>query len=57
MNDLPSFESHRRRLTGLAYRFLGSRSEAEDVVQDAYLRWHGADRDWWRMRAAISIGW
>lgn len=45
MNDLSSFESHRRRLTGLAYRFLGSRSEAEDVVQDAYLRWHGADRD------------
>ena len=38
------FESHRRALTGLAYRMLGSRAEAEDVVQDAYLRWHGADR-------------
>lgn len=45
MDDLSSFESHRRRLTGLAYRFLGSRSEAEDVVQDAFLRWHGAERD------------
>jgi len=39
-----SFESHRRALTGLAYRMLGSRAEAEDVVQDAYLRWHDADR-------------
>ena len=29
---------HRRRLLGLAYRMLGSRSDAEDVVQDAYLR-------------------
>ncbi len=39
-----SFESHRRALTGLAYRMLGSRAEAEDVVQDAYLRWHAVDR-------------
>jgi RNA polymerase sigma-70 factor, ECF subfamily len=38
------FEAHRRALTGLAYRMLGSRAEAEDVVQDAYLRWHTADR-------------
>ena len=29
---------YRRRLLGLAYRMLGSRSDAEDVVQDAYLR-------------------
>jgi len=35
------FEAHRHRLVGLAYRMLGSRAEAEDVVQDAYLRWHG----------------
>jgi RNA polymerase sigma-70 factor, ECF subfamily len=40
-----SFEPHRRRLLGLAYRMLGSVSEAEDTVQDAYLRWHAADRD------------
>jgi len=39
-----SFEPHRRRLRGLAYRMLGSMSEAEDVVQESYLRWHGADR-------------
>jgi RNA polymerase sigma-70 factor, ECF subfamily len=37
------FEAHRRALMGLAYRMLGSRAEAEDVVQDAYLRWHGID--------------
>jgi RNA polymerase sigma-70 factor (ECF subfamily) len=40
-----TFEPHRRRLTGLAYRMLGSLSEAEDIVQDAYLRWHAAERD------------
>jgi RNA polymerase sigma-70 factor (ECF subfamily) len=39
-----SFEPHRRFLVGLAYRMLGSVAEAEDVAQDAYLRWHGADR-------------
>ena len=43
-HDVQSFESNRRALTGLAYRMLGSRAEAEDVVQDAYLRWHRADR-------------
>lgn len=32
-------ELHRRHLSGLAYRMLGSISEAEDVVQDAFLRW------------------
>jgi RNA polymerase sigma-70 factor (ECF subfamily) len=42
--DVAAFETHRRALTGLAYRMLGSRVEAEDVVQDAYLRWHAADR-------------
>jgi RNA polymerase sigma-70 factor, ECF subfamily len=42
--DVASFETHRRALTGLAYRMLGSRAEAEDIVQDAYLRWHTADR-------------
>ncbi|MGW7529343.1 RNA polymerase sigma-70 factor [Streptomyces sp. NPDC054783] len=38
------FESHRPRLFGLAYRLLGSAHEAEDAVQDAYLRFRGADR-------------
>ena len=39
-----SFEPHRRRLLGLAYRMLGSMAEAEDAVQEAYLRWHDTDR-------------
>jgi RNA polymerase sigma-70 factor, ECF subfamily len=39
-----SFEPQRRRLLGLAYRMLGSMAEAEDAVQEAYLRWHNADR-------------
>lgn len=37
------FDQWRRYLTGVAYRMLGSVTEAEDVVQDAYLRWHHAD--------------
>ena len=39
------FASRRRRLQRIAYRMLGSVAEAEDVVQDAYLRWHNADRE------------
>jgi RNA polymerase sigma-70 factor (ECF subfamily) len=37
------FEAQRPRLFGLAYRLLGSASDAEDVVQDAFLRWSGSD--------------
>jgi RNA polymerase sigma-70 factor (ECF subfamily) len=38
------FEAHRPRLVRLAYRMLGSRAEAEDVVQNAWLRWQGTDQ-------------
>jgi RNA polymerase sigma-70 factor (ECF subfamily) len=38
-----SFRAHRSRLYGIAYRMLGTRADAEDVVQDAYLRWHEVD--------------
>lgn len=38
------FETYRPRLFGLAYRMLGSAADAEDVVQDAYLRFSGAGR-------------
>jgi RNA polymerase sigma-70 factor (ECF subfamily) len=38
------FEDQRGVLLGLAYRLLGSMWDAEDVVQDAYLRWTRADR-------------
>jgi RNA polymerase sigma-70 factor, ECF subfamily len=42
--DAASFQSVRPRLFGIAYRVLGSASEADDVVQDAWIRWHGTDR-------------
>lgn len=37
------FTRLRPRLLGVAYRMLGSLAEAEDVVQDVWLRWHGTD--------------
>jgi RNA polymerase sigma-70 factor (ECF subfamily) len=39
-----TFQAHRRRLVGLAYRLLGRMSEAQDVVQDAFVRWLSAER-------------
>jgi len=39
-----TFEAERKRLTGVAYRMLGRWSEAEDAVQDTYLRWQAADQ-------------
>lgn len=45
LNAAASFEPHRRRLLGLAYRMLGSMADAEDTVQEAYLRWHATDRE------------
>jgi RNA polymerase sigma-70 factor, ECF subfamily len=38
------FEEHRNLLVGSAYRMLGSVADAEDLVQDAWLRWSAADR-------------
>ena len=39
------FQAQRRRLHGIAYRMLGSTAEAEDVLQDAWLRWNESDTD------------
>ncbi len=40
---LATFAALRPRLFSIAYRMLGTRADADDVVQDAWLRWHGAD--------------
>ncbi len=40
------FEASRPRLASIAYRLLGSAADAEDTVQDAFLRWQAADRDY-----------
>jgi RNA polymerase sigma factor (sigma-70 family) len=40
-----SFQAVRQRLFGIAYRVVGSADEADDVVQDAWMRWQGADRN------------
>lgn len=56
------FQTHRERLFALAYRLLGSRSDAEDVLQDAWLRWQGADRadvrdpEAWLVATATRLG-
>ncbi|MFF8437969.1 RNA polymerase sigma-70 factor [Streptomyces bacillaris] len=39
------FEEHRPVLAGVAYRMLGRITDAEDVVQEAWLRWSSADRE------------
>ncbi|MEL1264169.1 RNA polymerase sigma-70 factor [Pseudoxanthomonas putridarboris] len=62
MNEENTFETHRPRLFGLSYRLLGSRSDAEDVVQDAWLRWQQADHasirdpEAWLVTAATRLG-
>jgi RNA polymerase sigma-70 factor (ECF subfamily) len=56
-----AFEAERPRLVRLAYRMLGSMSEAEDVAQDTWLRWQGADTGEiadpaaWLVRAATRL--
>jgi RNA polymerase sigma-70 factor, ECF subfamily len=58
--DVEAFEAQRPRLTRLAYRMLGSVAEAEDAVQDAWLRWTRAgeavaDPAAWLMRVTSRI--
>jgi RNA polymerase sigma-70 factor (ECF subfamily) len=44
-DDVDRFERSRPRLEAIAYRLLGSSAEAQDIVQEAFLRWHAADVD------------
>ncbi len=50
---LRTFEHECRRLFGIAYRILGNAADAEDVVQDAWMRWQACDRDAVREPAAF----
>jgi len=44
-DDTRILEGARPKLLGLAYRILGSRADAEDAVQDTFLKWQKADKD------------
>jgi RNA polymerase sigma-70 factor (ECF subfamily) len=54
-DGLSAFLSTRTRLFGIAYRMLGSAAEAEDVVQDVWLRWQTTDRSMVRDAAAFLV--
>ncbi|MCR2807437.1 RNA polymerase sigma-70 factor [Paenibacillus soyae] len=44
MNTNPTYETHRPLLTNLAYRMLGSKGDAEDIVQDVFLEYYQRDQ-------------
>ncbi|AJR26889.1 RNA polymerase sigma factor SigJ (plasmid) [Sphingobium sp. YBL2] len=50
---LASFDAQRTNLLRVAYRMLGSMADAEDVVQDAFIRWAATDRQTVRVPAAF----
>ena len=54
-DGLSAFMSVRPRLFGIAYRMLGCAAEAEDIVQDVWLRWQTADRSVVRDAAAFLV--
>ena len=49
---IAAFEAARPALVGMTYRMLGSHADTEDVLQDVFLRWAGADRASTRKPAA-----
>ena len=54
-DGLSAFMSVRPRLFGIAYRMLGSAAEAEDIVQDVWVRWQTADRSLVRDATAFLV--
>lgn len=61
MNPLEVFQTNRERLFGIAYRMTGSVSDADDIVQEAWLRWERADHagidspEAWLVRATTNL--
>jgi len=61
IDAVSTFEAERQQLTSLCYRMLGDRADAEDAVQDTWLRWMGVDHATisspasWLRRAATNI--
>jgi len=53
VHDVDRFEAARPRLEAIAYRLLGSASEAEDAVQETFLRWQAADTE----RIEVPVAW
>ena len=51
---LETFDRHRPLLFSIAYRMLGSAMDAEDVVQEAYLRWQGTEEEVRSPKAYLS---
>lgn len=54
-DGLSAFMGVRSRLFGIAYRMLGGAAEAEDIVQDVWVRWQTADRSLVRDAAAFLV--
>jgi RNA polymerase sigma-70 factor (ECF subfamily) len=54
-DGLSAFMCVRSRLFGIAYRMLGSATEAEDIVQDVWVRWQTTDRTLVRNAAAFLV--
>ena len=54
-DGLVAFMRVRHRLFAIAYRILGSATEAEDAVQDVWVRWQTADRRWVRDATAFLV--
>jgi RNA polymerase sigma factor (sigma-70 family) len=53
--EAADFQSVRPRLFGIAYRMLGRAADAEDVVQDVWVRWQGTDRERVHDRVAFLV--